>query len=160
MYFLPEFKEALDITYVVVFSQVMGSINVLNIVGKNYQYLLIIFISLIINILLSIILVIKFDLIGVAYATFISFLLFNILTNYFNLKYFNKNTVESFKVIIRIAIVPVYCFLIADNGRVCNFQSLFKCNIRKYNMDVYYRNWIYDFNFTTPAIIKEQSKHT
>lgn len=112
-YFMPEYIKTLPITYIIVFSQVMGSINVFNTVGRHKQYLILMAISLIINIALSILFVKSWGLIGVAYATFLSFLIFNVIINYANLKYFNLSLNQNLKIIFRIIAVPLYCYVVA-----------------------------------------------
>jgi len=112
-YLLPEYIEAIPLTFVIVFSQVLGSINVLNTVGKHLQYLLLIAVALIINIALSMLFANLWGLIGVAYATFLSFMIYNIMVNYYNLKYFNLSSVVSFKIIFRILSVSLYSFMLS-----------------------------------------------
>jgi O-antigen/teichoic acid export membrane protein len=112
-YLLPEYEAAIPLTFVLVFSQVMGSINVFNTVGKHYQYLLLITIALFVNIALSIFFVHIGGLLGVAYATFISFLFFNILVNYYNLRFFDNSIQQTANFIVRIVSVSIYCYLSA-----------------------------------------------
>lgn len=111
--FMPEFEKSIYLTFIIVFSQVMGQINVLNTVGKQVKYLSVISIALVINIALSLIFVLNWGIIGVAYATFISFLIYNILINYINLKYFDLSIRNIILTISRIIAIPVYCFIIS-----------------------------------------------
>jgi O-antigen/teichoic acid export membrane protein len=112
-HYMPEYNKALSLTYIIVFSQVFGSINVLNTVGKQIKYVKLLAIGLAFNIALSIIFVHQWGLIGVAYATYISFVLLNILINIYNLHYFNLRIVKSIAINLRILGVSVYCFIMA-----------------------------------------------
>ncbi|RPH30785.1 MAG: hypothetical protein EHM93_15095 [Bacteroidales bacterium] len=123
-YFMPEYINSIAITYIIVFSQVMGSINVFNTVGKHRDYLIIMIISLIINIALSILFVKLWGIIGVAYATFLSFILLNIVINFSNLKYFDLTYIQNFKLILRIILVPLYCYVIARGIEYLLFKNI------------------------------------
>jgi O-antigen/teichoic acid export membrane protein len=112
-YLMPEYEAAIPLTFVVVFSQVMGSINVFNTVGKHKLYLLLIAVALVVNIGLSVAFVHFWGLLGVAYATFISFLFFNIIVNFYNLKFFGKSISQIINIIVRIVSVPIYCYVAA-----------------------------------------------
>lgn len=112
-YIMPEYTESISLTFIIVFSQVMGSINVLNTVGKHWDNLKLMGISLIINIILSIVFVNIWGLLGVAYATFLAFLIYNTIVNIYNLRYFNVTSMESLGIVIRISGVPIFCYLIA-----------------------------------------------
>ncbi len=120
-HFMPEYIDALPLTFVVVFSQAIGSINVLNSVGKQMQYLAIIFSALLFNIILSIAFVHVWGLIGVAYATFISFLLYNTVVTIINMKFFKIGFKERFLINIRILIIPLYSFF---NAKVIEYFIL------------------------------------
>jgi O-antigen/teichoic acid export membrane protein len=113
LFFMPEYTMALNITYIVVFSQAIGSINVLNTIRKNYLYLGILSFSLLFNVILGIILVRNYELTGVAYATLIAFILHNCIVNYVNLRYFKKSLFATIMIVARIVIVPVIIFIIA-----------------------------------------------
>ena len=121
-YLMPEYLESIPLTFIIVFSQVMGSINVLNTVGKHLDYLKLMGFALLINIILSITFVSIWGLLGIAYATFMAFLIHNIIVNYYNLRFFNLSFVESIGVIFRIIGVPVFCFLIAYLIELALFQ--------------------------------------
>ena len=111
--FMPEYSDALNITYIVVFSQAIGSINVLNTVRKNYLFLGILSFSLLVNVSLGILLVTTYGLIGVAYATFFSFMLLNSIINFVNLRFFKKSIKVSIIVTLRIVLVPATVFIVA-----------------------------------------------
>jgi O-antigen/teichoic acid export membrane protein len=113
IHFMPEYKEALNLTYIIVFSQVLGNINVLNTVGRQVSHVKLLAIGLMFNIILSITFVHTWGLTGVAYATYISFVALNILINLYNLSYFSLDRIKSFFITFRIVGVSIYCFLIA-----------------------------------------------
>lgn len=123
-YFMPEYINSIAITYIIVFSQVMGSINVFNTVGKHTHYLLIMVASLAINVALCVIFVNLWGIIGVAYATFSSFIFLNIVINFFNLKYFDLSYLQNFKLIFRIIGVPLYCYAIAKGIEYFLFKNI------------------------------------
>ena len=113
IHFMPEYTKALNLTYIIVFSQVLGSINVLNTVGRQVSNVKLLATGLLFNIILSITFVHIWGLTGVAYATYISFVALNILINLYNLSYFNLDRIKSFTITFRIVGVSIYCFLIA-----------------------------------------------
>ena len=113
IHFMPEYQKALNLTYIIVFSQVLGNINVLNTIGKQVSHVKLLAIGLLFNILLSITFVHIWGLTGVAYATYISFVALNILINLYNLSYFNLDRIKSIAITFRIVGVSIYCFFIA-----------------------------------------------
>lgn len=123
-YFLPEYTAAIPLTYVIVFSQVMGSINVLNTVGRHVQFLGLIFFALLINIALSLFMVHYLGLTGVAWATFISFVIYNVVMNYYNLRYFKIPVKRSLIIVVRIISVSIYCLAVSRGLEHFMFSKL------------------------------------
>lgn len=160
--YMPEYEIAIPLTYIIVFSQVMGSINVLNTIGRHFQFLVLILVALIFNVFLSVLFVKLFGLTGVAYATFISFLFYNIIINYYNLKYFGVSFKKSSLIVFRIISVSIYCFLVSWGLEYFLFpkisDSLFKDSIHMILLLIGYSIFMIPLIFLIKGHIKALNK--
>lgn len=109
--YFPEYNDSLSISFIVVYSQVLGAFNVLNTINKHRKLTVYLLIAVIGNIVLSFLMAKLLGLYGIAISTLIVFTAYYLYLSIANLRIFDLPGREIIRILWELLKYPLISFL-------------------------------------------------